>query len=165
VRNQDLVLSSDAVPAGTITTWEWRCHLSGVENKAGTYHNFKLLVCHTSLSQLTKDFKANYDGNTPVEAYSRSQQRIYAERGAWFGWAFDANFQYDGRRNLIIEVYWKDSDRQGQTSTYATAGTARGLYDVNGSISLVNYWHHMRITLEGIGIERTSLGRVKTLYQ
>ena len=114
---------------------------------------------------MTNSFEANYDGNTPVEVYSQSQQRIYAERGDWFGWAFDPDFPYDGRRNLIIEVYWKDSDQQGQTSTYATAGTARGLYDVNGSISLVNYWHHMRITLEGIGLEPTSLGRVKTFYR
>ncbi|NIT36292.1 MAG: hypothetical protein GTN49_07305 [candidate division Zixibacteria bacterium] len=114
---------------------------------------------------MTKDFKANYDGNTPVEVYARSQQRIYAERGAWFGWAFDTSFQYDGRRNLIIEVYWKDADKQGQTSTYATAGTARGLYDVNGTFSLVNYWHHMRITLEGIGLEPTSLGRMRALYR
>lgn len=122
-------------------------------------------MCHTSLSQLTYDFKANYDGNTPVEVYNRSQQYIYAERGAWFGWAFDTNFAYDGRRNLIIEVYWKDSDKLGQTSTYATAGTSRGYYDVNGSISVVNYWHHMRITLEGIGVAPTSLGRVKTLFR
>ena len=117
------------------------------------------------MSQLTTDFKANYGGNTPVEVYGRSQEKIYAERGAWFGWAFDTDFDYDGRRNLIIEVYWKDSDKLGQTSTFATAGTARGLYDVNGSISLVNYWHHMRITFEGIGVAPTSLGRVKTLYR
>jgi len=113
---------------------------------------------------LTTNFTANYDGNTPVQVYGRSQQYIYAERGAWFGWAFDTHFRYDGRRNLIIEVYWKDSDQQGQTSTYATAGTARGLYDVNSEISLVDYWHHMRITLEGIGVAPTSLGRVKALY-
>lgn len=114
---------------------------------------------------MTYSFEGNYDGNTPVEVYTRSQQYIYAERGAWFGWAFDKNFSYDGRHNLIIEVYWKESDRQGQTSTYATAGTARGLYDVNGSLSLVNYWHHMRITLEGIGVEPTSLGRIRALYR
>lgn len=165
MRNQDLVLSTDEIPAGTVTKWEWQCHLSGSENKAGTYYNFKLLVCHTSLSELTYDFQKNYDGNTPVEVYSRSQEKIYAERGAWFGWAFDTNFRYDGQHNLIIEVYWKDSDQQGQTSTYATAGTNRGYYNVNGSISVVNYWHHMRITIEGIGVAPTSLGRVKTLYR
>ncbi len=153
------------MPAGKITKWEWRCHLSGTENKAGTYHNFKLLVCHTSLSQLTYNFEANYGGNTPVEVYSRSQEKIHAERGAWFGWAFDADFNYDGQNNLIVEVYWKDSDRLGQTCTYATAGTSRGYYDVNGSISVVDYWHHMRITIEGIGVAPTSLGRVKALYR
>jgi hypothetical protein len=165
VRNQDLVLPSDAVPAGTITKWEWRCHLSGSENKAGTYYNFKIRLCHTTLSQLTYNLEANYDGNTPVEVYARGQQYIYADPGAWFGWAFDKSFRYDGRKNLIVEVYWKDSDQQGQTSTYATAGTNRGAYDVNGSISVVNYWHHMRITVEGIGVTPTSLGRVKALYR
>lgn len=159
------MLQSDTLPAGTITKWEWRCHTSGTENEAGTYHNFKLTLCHTNLSQLTTNFQANYGGNTPVVVYSRSQQRIYAERGAWFGWEFDGDFDYDGASNLIIEVYWKDSDQLGQTSTFATAGTARGLYDVNGAISLVNYWHHMRITLEGVGVAPTSLGRVKALYR
>jgi hypothetical protein len=165
VRNQDLVLQSDAVPAGTITKWEWQCHLSGAENKAGTYYNFKIALCHTTLAELTYDYQANYNGHTPVEVYSRSQQYIYADRGDWFGWAFDRDFDYDGKKNLIVEVYWKDSDQQGQTSTYATAGTSRAYYDVNGSISVVNYWHLMRITIEGIGVAPTSLGRVKALYR
>ncbi|UCH79397.1 MAG: hypothetical protein JSU81_05450 [Candidatus Coatesbacteria bacterium] len=122
-------------------------------------------MCHTSLTELTYNYQTNYGGNTPLEVYSRSQEKIYAERGAWFGWDFETTFDYNGTSNLIIEVYWKDSDQLGQTSTFATAGTARGYYDVNGSISVVNYWHHMRITIEGIGVAPTSLGRVKALYR
>jgi hypothetical protein len=122
-------------------------------------------VCHTSLSQLTTNFETNYDGNTPVTTYSRSEQRIFAERGDWFGWTFDTEFAYDGQHNLIIEVYWNGSDQQGQTCTYATGGTSRGLYDVNGTLSRVNYWHHMRITVACVAVEPTSLGRVRALYR
>lgn len=172
MRIQDLVLQSDAVPAGSITMWEWHANGSIV---GGTYKDFRVELCHTNLSALTNTFQTNYGGNTPARVFYRSSHYVNPTAESWFGWSFDTPFAYNGTDNFIIEVWWVEDEGEGAAPTYITKITSRGLYSSirygvpqNGYPNqgeLMNYLHHMRITLEGIGVAPTSLGRVKALYR
>jgi hypothetical protein len=172
VRIQDLVLQSDAVPAGPITKLEW--HADG-NIAAGTYKDFRVELCHTNLSALTNTFQTNYGGNTPVRVFYRSSHYVNPPAESWFGWPFDAPFEYNGRDNFIIEVWWEEDVGEGAAPTYITKIMSRGLYSsirygqpqhgYPNQGELMNYLHHMRITISGTGVEPTSLGRVKTLHR
>jgi hypothetical protein len=162
LRSQDLVLSTDALPGGTIKKWEW---FASATVTPGTFNNFKIKLCHTSRSALSRDFAANYDGNTPAEVYSRAVQAVGPTPYTWFGFAFDADFEYNGKKNLIYEVSW-NGDSGGNAYTYWSPGTARCIVSQNGAAAnLYNYIHYMRITLEPSAVSPTSVGRVKALFR
>ncbi len=172
MRTQDLVLQSDAVPAGSITKVEW--HADG-NIAAGTYKDFRVKLCHTNLNALTNTFQTNYGGNTPVAVFSRSSHYVNPTAESWFGWPFDAAFPYNGRDNFIIEVWWEEDEGEGAAPTYITKIMSRGLYSSirygvpqNGYPNqgeLVNYLHHMRLTISVVDVAPTSLGRLKALYR
>jgi len=172
VRIQDLVLQTDAVPAGSITKLEWHANGSIV---GGTYKDFRIKLCHTSLSALTNTFQTNYGGNTPVRVFYRSSHYVNPPAESWFGWPFDTAFAYNGTHNFIIEVWWEEDEGEAAAPTYITKIMSRGLYSSirygvpqNGYPNqgeMMNYLHHMRLTIEEIGVEATSLGRLKTLYR
>lgn len=172
MRTQDLVLQSDAIPAGSITTVEW--HADG-SIAAGTYKNFRVKLCHTNLNALTNTFQTNYGGNSPVAVFSRTSHSVNPAAESWFGWPFDAAFPYNGRDNLIIEVWWEEDEGEGAAPTYITKIMSRGLYSSirygipqNGYPNqgeLMNYLHHMRLTVNVAGAAPTSLGRLKGLYR
>jgi hypothetical protein len=161
VRNQDLVLSTDAIPGGEITKWEWFAS----EVEAGSFYNLKVKLCHTSRTALSRNFGANYDGNTPVEVYSKASQYLNPGVGKWFGFDFAKTFDYDGKKNFIIEVEWS-GDSGGLVYNYWSPATARCVYNYNGgTVYLANYVHYMRITLEPNAVAPTSLGRVKSIFR
>jgi hypothetical protein len=161
VRSQGLVLSTDAVPAGPISKWEWYTYTGS----AGTFYNFKLRCCHTKLTTLSNNFTTNYGGNTPILVYSKSSQYIAATPNVWFGFDFDTPFNYDGSSNLIIEVEW-NTDSGGYAYCRANSVAGRFAYQYNGgSVYLGSYLHYQQITIGGsTGVAPTSLGRVKSLY-
>ena len=162
MRSQDLVLSTDAVPAGTVVKWEWYASASV---SAGTFNNFSLKLCHTNKTALTTDFTGNYGGNTPVQVYYKSSEYIAATPNTWFGFAFTTGFDYNGKDNLIVEVEWS-GDSGGYDYNYWSAATARCMYKYNSYAARVyHYLHYMRITTGALGVAPTSLGRVKALYE
>lgn len=161
MRTQDLVLQSDVVPGGTIKKWEWRCYTS----ESGTYNNFSIKLCHTTRTALARNFAANFDGNTPVEVYRKSVETLNPAARTWFGFNFQTDFEYDGRRNFLIDVSWA-GDSGGTAYTYWSPATARCVYNYNGGdIYLANYIHYMRITVEPNAVTPTSFGRVKTIFR
>jgi hypothetical protein len=83
----------------------------------------------------------------------------------WFGFKFDTDFEYSGKKNLLFEVSWS-TDSGGSAYTYWSPGTARCVVSLNGAAAnLYNYIHYMRITLEPSAVSPTSVGRVKALYR
>lgn len=71
----------------------------------GTYNNVDWHLCHTSLTQLSKNFNDNYDGNTPLCVYSVPSHTFNSN--PWERFPFDTAFVYDGTRNLIVESRYK----------------------------------------------------------
>jgi hypothetical protein len=122
-------------------------------------------LCHTGVTKLVTNFAANFGGNTPVEVFKRSVYYLSGTPGSWFGFAFDKNFEYSGKSNLLVDVSW-NGDSGGTCYTYWSPGTARCVYNYNGgAVYLTNYVHYMRITLDPNAVAPTSLGRVKAVYR
>ena len=82
--------------------------------------------------------------------------------GNGFGFAFDKKFEYNGKDNLVVDVFW-NGDSGGNCYTYWSPGPARRMYNyTGGTVYLTNYLHYMRISLEPDAVAPTSLGRVKS---
>jgi hypothetical protein len=171
-RHQVLVLKDDGLPAGTISKWEWN---AAVDLTACSYYEYRLRLCHTTLSALTDTFANNYAGNTPVTVYSRNPATIGAvSANSWFGFPFDTPFDYDGQRNLVVEVWWvNDNNGGGNTQwNFPVNGRCCFSYIVNGNPingypdkGFASYFlHYMRATISPSAVAPTSLGRVKSMY-
>jgi hypothetical protein len=162
LRSQDLVLSTDTIPKGTVKKWEWYASSTVT---TGTFNNFKIRLCHSPRSALARDFATNYGGNTPALVYSKISQPVGPTPYTWFGFTFDTPFDYNGTANLIVEVDW-NGDSGAEVGNYWSPGTARCIVSINGAAAnLFNYIHYMRITLEPSAVSPTSVGRVKALYR
>ena len=171
---QDLVLASDALPAGRVTKWEW--FGVGTSVTAGKYYKFRLVLCHTSRSALTEKYADNYAGNTPARVFYRDPVNFDPKHTDWFGFTFDAPFNYNGRDNLLVEVWWAGVENEANAYTdwgrdflgrtvvsFVTNGNPECGYPDAGRV--LDYIHYMRITITGIGVSPTSLGRVKALFR
>ncbi len=171
---QDLVLQSDALPAGRVTRWEW--FGVGKEVKAGKYFKFRLKLCHTSRRALTEKYADNYDGNTPAQVFYRDPVQFDPKLNDWFGFTFDTPFVYDGRRNLVVEVWWAGQENEANAYTdwgrdfmgrcvvsFVTKGIPECGYPDAGRVQ--DYIHYMRITITAIAVSPTSLGRVMALFE
>jgi hypothetical protein len=171
---QDLVLQSDALPAGRVTKWEW--YGVGKEGKAGKYFKFRLTLCHTSRTALSERYADNYAGNTPAQVFYRDPLAFQPKLYDWFGFDFDAPFAYNGQGNLIVEVWWAGQENEATAFTdwgrdflgrsvvsFVTHGVPECGYPDAGRVQ--DYVHYMRLTMTGVGVAPTSLGRVKALYR
>ena len=134
-------------------------------------------MCHTRLDSLTTSYVNNYDGRTPVNVINRSRLNVAsASPETWVAFDFDVPFDYDGAENLIVEVWWEDDNGAGGAARYGNAGGGnRQLYSgiLNGnpyggypnSGYTSQYMHYMRITLTASAVGRSSLGRIKALFE
>lgn len=167
------MLKSDGLPAGTITKWEWN---AAVNLTPCSYYDYRLTLCHTSLSALTDTFVSNYDGNTPVTVYSRNPATTSAvPADSWFGFDFDTPFEYDGRRNLVVEVWWEEDNNGGGNTqwnfpvngrccfSYIVNGNPQSGYPNKGYVSY--FLHYMRATITPSAVAPTSLGRVRAVFR
>jgi hypothetical protein len=171
---QDLVLKSDGLPEGLVTRWEW----FGVGETAtpGLYYDFRVTLCHTSLAALGKTYAENYDGKTPARVFHRDPLFFEPVVGGWFGFTFDTPFAYNGRDNLIVEVWWVDLANGAACATdwgreslgrsvlsMLTYGEPEYGYPHAGLVH--DYIHYFRVTVSGVGVAPTSLGRVRALFR
>ncbi len=138
--------------------------------------NFSVKLCHTSLNALTTPFAANYDGRTPVTVFSANPVTINVPVNTWFGWACNPAFNYNGSDNLLVETWWEGGNNGGPNCWASeVAGSKRGAVasKVNGDPQngypngglVTDYNFYMRLTVEGIAVAPTSLGRVRALYR
>ncbi len=131
-------------------------------------------LCHTTAETLGSAFADNYAGNTPVEVYANSQEYLNPPANSWFGFTFAKPFEYDGKRNLLVEVAWNGAG-YAATGTWWGTGAARICYSyvLNGNplygypnAGVVDsYLHYMRITITPNAVAPSSLGRVKGVFK
>jgi hypothetical protein len=148
--------------AGTITEFELEKHIY-----VGEYGNVKFYLCHTPLTALTADFKANYGGNTPKMVASFSTYKLPEIEGV-YPIPMSGTFDYNNRDNLVLEITWETGARQkvtvlgGKLTAHlcyaydhqATTGTVQDM-GLNARIHFDTY----------PGVAPASFGRVKGLYR
>lgn len=76
----------------------------------GDFYEAAILLCHTTVGELSTSFEANYAGFTPVEVWSADTLSIDWSAPGWNGQDFQAPFEYDGTHNLIIEYRYMGED-------------------------------------------------------
>jgi hypothetical protein len=170
------VLKTDNIPGGQVTRWEWNSAMGTGSVQHAVLSNFYLKLCHTSFNQLTTPFASNYDGNTPVTVFSANPVTINPPMNTWFGFDCHPAFDYDGRRNLLVEVWWDGGNNGGPncwttnaagSKRCVTASRVNGVpqngYPDGGAVG--DYSFYMRITLTPSAVAPTSLGRIKGLYR
>ncbi len=170
------MLKTDAIPAGTITRWEWYAAPGTGSVRHALLSNFSVKMCHTSLNALTTPFAANYDNNTPVTVFSANPVRVDPENNTWFGFDFSPTFAYDGNNNLLVETWWDGGNDGGPncwmkyvlgSNRACIASRVNGVpqhgYPNGGKAE--GYNMYMRITMGAGAVAANSLGRVKAMYR
>jgi hypothetical protein len=170
------VLKTDAIPAGTITRWEWYAASGTGSVRRAVLSNFSVKICHTPLTALTTPFTANYGGRTPVTVYSSNPEIVDPQYNAWFGFDCHPAFDYNGSDNLLVETWWDGANDGGpncwmksvaSSSRACIASRVRGVpqYGYPNGGGVADYNMYMRITTSGAAVGSSSLGRVKALYR
>ncbi|MGD8718647.1 MAG: hypothetical protein PVH29_07480 [Candidatus Zixiibacteriota bacterium] len=166
MRWQTIWHQTDIAEAGTITKVEFQTQSI---TEAGTFYNCNILLCHTSLAHVTTAFHSNYSGNTPVTVFVGTKVVPVMPQGQWFPAAESINFEYNNTNNLLIEIHWSGASGETMCSIYSNSrGKAGRVFalDPNANTGTVteNYDTIGRITISPTGVEPTSLGRIKGLY-
>ena len=161
-------IAGSTLPCCTILNVEW--YISGQEPiHIGNYSPFTIKCCSTTRT-LGSDFEQNYGGNTPETVYFRTGQGFTPTANTWYGFKFDTPYEHlNNPVPLIIEVIWFSTGGVGCFTTWGRIinpvkgaaiygwGSETYLYPENA--------HYLRITTGYVGIEPTSLGRIKTTYK
>ena len=162
IRYQVLVLTDEL--AGLSSIEEVRLLCGSAQYNFGTFYNAAILVCPTSLSQLTTNYNDNYQSNTPQIVFSAETLELNWTNNEWHGFIFDYSYQYNGSDNLIFEFRW-----QGDNSN---AVYVKGWYPPSGNrvldgFSLSNpigtlrtYMNSIRIYYTPLTIDETPLPRL-----
>ncbi|UCG42875.1 MAG: hypothetical protein JSU73_13615 [candidate division WOR-3 bacterium] len=98
---------------------------------SGIFYDYRLLACHTSLSELTDTYAANYDGSEPDTVTSTGILELSWVNNQWGRLPFDTPFEYNGLDNLLLEFRWNGDDGR--------AVYARGWYPPGGNRTLDGY--------------------------
>ncbi len=165
------MLAGELKFAGDVTRVDWNA--SAAVTGAG-FGDAEITLCETSLGELSTSFAGNYGGNTPALIYSNSWLVITTTGDQWFGFDFAKPFAYNGRDNLVVEVWWVDDTNGGGNTqwNFPVSGRCCFSYIVNGNPQngypdkgLVSYFmHYMRATVSPTAVERSSFGRVRALF-
>ena len=132
------------------------------------FDHFEIYFCETAVDELTGYFAENYGGATPALVYDRASQDVIATAGVYWGVDFDTPFVYTGRGNLLVELRWAGDD-EGFIYTYVCAEPVYTFVSAHysnatfGGTKLMQ--HRFRLTVDAVGIEPTSFGRVRAVYR
>ena len=162
-RFQCLWFKSDINYAGYVNAVEFE----KTDATSGRFDSVRVWLCHSRNTTLEPTFADNYTGYTPLEVLN--MRSLTVSGTGWFDLRIIANrFNYDNKRNLLMEVRWNADDgydvpcwRSGQPYSRCYA------YDHNATQGTVyNTGQRIRLHIGTmVGVEATSLGRVKTLFR
>ena len=129
VRHQVLVLASELPGRASFTEVDLLC--ASPTYDSGIFYDYRLLACHTSLSELTDTYATNYDGNEPDTVTSTSMLELGWVNNQWGRLPFDTPFEYNGLDNLLLEFRWNGDDGRAVYS--------KGWYPPGGNRTLDGY--------------------------
>jgi hypothetical protein len=101
-RFQVLYLQSEINHSGRIGAFG----LCSTTNQPSSFYNVKVMLCHTSVTQLYTEFNDNYAGNTPVIILEKDSLLVGTGQNlTWY--YFPADFDYNNTDNLLLEISWR----------------------------------------------------------
>jgi hypothetical protein len=163
IRFQCLWFQRDINCAGNVNAVEFEKSSSA----SGRFLSVRVWLCHTNKAALEATFNNNYTGYTPVDVLN--MRSIGLSGTGWFDLRINSNrFDYDNKRNLLMEIRWNGDDGYDVACWRSSQPYSRCYaYDDNASQGTVyNNGQRIRLTIGTmIGLEATSLGRVKTLFK
>lgn len=169
-RWQTMWFKSEINEAGPVSKIEWN---TWNNTSGGSYNNCDILLCHTGVSAITSTFAANYGGKTPVKVFSGTYTLSSYPVNTWVNIVAPTNFTYNNTDNLLMEVSWQGGSGSTNSMKVRTSGSppypgrvwnTSSKTATTGSIQ-ASYHHYARITIGNVGVEATSLGRVKSLFK
>src|SRR4030042_5891688 len=104
MRVQELVLAEEIGFAGNISDVAFQAFNGETDAR---FYSWRMMLCHTSLDELTDSFTANYDGNTPEVVCTADPLSITCQTADWVAMPHFSDFAYDGEDNLLIEYQWQ----------------------------------------------------------
>ncbi|PIV10063.1 MAG: hypothetical protein COS49_02565 [Candidatus Portnoybacteria bacterium CG03_land_8_20_14_0_80_41_10] len=135
MRFQTLFLQSEINQAGYIN----KIYFQKQNSAAETFNNFRIYLCHSSLSNLTTTYDNNCIGgagglsevmNVPSGVY------LFGNAGDWLEFDVANTFDYNNTDNLIVEIRWNGDSANISVNTYIRAISGnRLLYSTNDSAS------------------------------
>jgi hypothetical protein len=169
VRWQCLWRQNEITEAGPVTKIEWLTYPQTTQG--GTFHDCKMLLCHSNLPTLTATYASNYTG-TPVTVYEGNFVHPPVPGDTWYTIVEPkTEFYYNNSANLLMEVSWTSATGGGRNyyrcmnsggyggRVYAYYATAR-----SGTLN-TDYTQYGRLSLNYVGVAPTSLGRVKSIFK
>ena len=169
-RWQTMWFKSELNEAGPITKIEWNAWNN---TSGGSYSNCDILLCHTGISAITNNFANNYGGKTPVTVFHGTYSLSGYPVNTWITIVSPSNFTYNNTDNLLIEVSWQGGSGGATFFKVRSSGSPPfpgRVYNTSsktattGSVTS-SYHQYGRITIGNVGVNPTSLGRVKSIFK
>ncbi|UCH78014.1 MAG: hypothetical protein JSU81_09870 [Candidatus Coatesbacteria bacterium] len=165
MRFQCLWMQSDINYAGYINKIEWN---RGTYTTSGLYREVRVWLCHTTKTALEATFNNNYTGNTPVLVRASGNYTLPGGPNYVDMPITPNRFNYNNTNNLLMEIRWNGDGGVGNPC-WRSPDRSRRVYatDHNASSgSVQGNAQHIRLTIGTMtGVQPTSLGRVKSLFQ
>ncbi|HUV87675.1 MAG TPA: hypothetical protein VMX79_11255 [bacterium] len=164
MRFQCLWFQRDINYAGYVNVVEF-AYQSG--RPPAAFNNVRVWFCHTTKTKLEATFDNNYAGKTPAQVMDKLTLTLSGT--GWYDIGIDPNkFDYNNRDNLLMEIRWRGSS---STPIYCwrSEGTAARVYAKShtantGTVEDKTQYIRLHIGTM-VGLEATSLGRVRALYR
>jgi hypothetical protein len=80
------------------------------DGDSAAFRNFVLLAGHTTATVLDSAFAQNYGGIEPETVLAVDTLNLSWPPGQWGSLVFSRPFEYDGHRNLLLEMRWSGDD-------------------------------------------------------
>lgn len=172
MRWQTIWDKSRILESGKVTKVEFITHPTVPISETNTFNTCKILLCNTTLTHVTTNYKDNYGGQTPVTVFSGTKVIPATPVSTWvtiFS-STKTGFTYNREYNLLIEVSWVTASGRRCDFQVNSRGSHGRIYSnnptaENGTVT-TNYDQLGRVTITpNVGVSPTSLGRVKSLFR
>jgi len=171
MRFQCMWLQGELDQAGKVARIEFKFH-SYVGTPPTQFDGYKVILCHSSKTELTNNYQSNYDFKTPFTVYEGALTiPAGLNDGDWVTVCEATDvFNYNNRNNMLMEIVWTSAEGADKNLFWITGtGQPGRLWSPRSAATtgtlLAGQGQVARITFGNIAVEATSFGRVKALYR